>query len=91
MRPRRSPIGPSAAIFILTSDHHRRVEQALEAGLRIFSFMWGDPAAYIEQVHEAGGVVMHTVGSAEEARRAVDSGVDVIVAQGWEAGGHVWS
>jgi nitronate monooxygenase len=34
---------------------------------------------------------MHTVGSAEEARRAVASGVDVIVAQGWEAGGHVWS
>ena len=34
---------------------------------------------------------MHTVGSAEEARRAVASGVDVVVAQGWEAGGHVWS
>lgn len=33
---------------------------------------------------------MLTVGSAEEARRAVASGVDVIVAQGWEAGGHVW-
>jgi NAD(P)H-dependent flavin oxidoreductase YrpB (nitropropane dioxygenase family) len=35
--------------------------------------------------------VLHTVGSAEEARRAVDRGVDVIVAQGWEAGGHVRS
>src|SRR5437016_8613152 len=34
---------------------------------------------------------MHTVGTAEEARRAVTSGVDVVVAQGWEAGGHVWS
>ena len=34
---------------------------------------------------------MRTVGSAEEARRAVASGVDVVVAQGWEAGGHVWS
>ena len=33
---------------------------------------------------------MLTVGSAEEARRAVASGVDVVVAQGWEAGGHVW-
>src|SRR3954466_6208363 len=33
---------------------------------------------------------MLTVGSAEEARRAVASGVDVIVAQGWEAGGHGW-
>jgi NAD(P)H-dependent flavin oxidoreductase YrpB (nitropropane dioxygenase family) len=33
--------------------------------------------------------VLHTVGSAEEARRAAGCGVDVIVAQGWEAGGHV--
>jgi NAD(P)H-dependent flavin oxidoreductase YrpB (nitropropane dioxygenase family) len=32
---------------------------------------------------------MHTVSSAEEARRAAGCGVDVIVAQGWEAGGHV--
>ena len=54
------------------------------------SLMWGDPAEYVEQVHDANGVVLHTVRSAEEARRAVASGVDVIVAQGWEAGGHVW-
>ena len=53
-------------------------------------FRSGDPSGYIEQVHDAGGIVLHTVGTAEEARRAVGSGVDVIVAQGWEAGGHVW-
>jgi nitronate monooxygenase len=51
--------------------------------------MWGDPSSYIKAVHDAGGIVMHTVGSAEEARQAVASGADVIVAQGWEAGGHV--
>ena len=81
---------PFGGNFILTSDHHRRLDQALEAGLRIVSFMWGDPSGYIEPVHAAGGIVLHTVGSAEEARRAVGSGVDVVVAQGWEAGGHVW-
>ena len=53
--------------------------------------MWGDPSGYIKAVHDAGGIVLHTVGSADEARRAVASGADVIVAQGWEAGGHVWS
>ena len=37
----------------------------------------------------AGATVLHTVGNAADARRAVDCGVDVIVAQGWEAGGHV--
>ena len=81
---------PFGGNFILTDDHHRRLEAALEAGLRIVSFMWGDPSSYIKPVHDAGGIVLHTVGSAEEARRAVASGVDVIVAQGWEAGGHVW-
>jgi nitronate monooxygenase len=81
---------PFGGNFVLTEDHHRRLDRALEAGLRIVSFMWGDPSSYIEPVHDAGGVVMLTVGSAEEARRAVASGADVIVAQGWEAGGHVW-
>ena len=81
---------PFGGNFVLTSDHHRDLEQALEAGLKIVSFMWGDPGSYIKAVHDAGGIVLHTVGSAEEARRAVASGVDVIVAQGWEAGGHVW-
>ncbi len=81
---------PFGGNFVLTSDHHRRLGQALDAGLRIVSFMWGDPSGYVEPVHAAGGIVMHTVGSAEEARRAVASGVDVVVAQGWEAGGHVW-
>jgi nitronate monooxygenase len=81
---------PFGGNFVLTTDHHRHLDQALEAGLRILSFMWGDPSGYVEAVHDAGGIVLHTVGSAEEARRAVAAGVDVIVAQGWEAGGHVW-
>ena len=82
---------PFGGNLVLTSDQHRRLDEALEAGLRIVSLFWGDPAGYVEQVHDANGVVLHTVGSAEEARRAVASGVDVVVAQGWEAGGHVWS
>jgi NAD(P)H-dependent flavin oxidoreductase YrpB (nitropropane dioxygenase family) len=81
---------PFGGNFVLTSDHHDHLDQALEAGLRIVSFLWGDPSGYVEAVHNAGGIVLLTVGSAEEARRAVTSGVDVIVAQGLEAGGHVW-
>jgi NAD(P)H-dependent flavin oxidoreductase YrpB (nitropropane dioxygenase family) len=81
---------PFGGNLVLTSDHHRRVDDALAAGLRIVSFMWGDPADYVARIHDAGGVVLQTVGSAAEAHRAVASGVDVIVAQGWEAGGHVW-
>src|SRR5579863_5936447 len=81
---------PFGGNLVLEWDQHRRLAAALQAGLRIVSFTWGDPAPYVGQVHEAGGLVLHTVGSAAEARQAVASGVDVIVAQGWEAGGHVW-
>jgi nitronate monooxygenase len=82
---------PFGGNLVLTEDQHRRLDQALEAGLRIVSFMWGDAGDYVERVHDADGIVMVTVGSAEQARRAVASGADVVVAQGWEAGGHVWS
>jgi nitronate monooxygenase len=81
---------PFGGNLVLASDQHHRLGEALEAGLRIVSLFWGDPGPYVEQVHDANGVVLQTVGSAEEARRAVEIGVDVIVAQGWEAGGHVW-
>jgi nitronate monooxygenase len=40
-------------------------------------------------VHDAGGLALHTAGSASEAIAAVEAGADAVVAQGWEAGGHV--
>jgi nitronate monooxygenase len=80
---------PFGGNLVLESDQHRRLDEALEAGLRVVSLTWGDPTPYVERVHDAGGLLMHTVSSADEARRAAAGGVDVIVAQGWEAGGHV--
>src|SRR3954447_19787290 len=38
--------------FVLTSDQHRRVDQALTAGLRIVSFIFGDPSSYVDMVHD---------------------------------------
>jgi nitronate monooxygenase len=82
---------PFAGNFVLSrSDQQHRLDQALSAGLRIVLLFAGDPEGYVDSVHDAGGLVMHTVGSAEEARRATGCGVDIVVAQGWEAGGHVW-
>ena len=81
---------PFGANFGLRFDQHERLDAALDAGLRIVSLFWGDPAPYVTQIHEAGALVMHTVGSAEEAKRVVADGVDVVVAQGFEAGGHVY-
>ena len=83
--------GPLLTNFVLEWDQHERLDAALSAGARIVSFFWGDPARYIDRAKTAGAMVIHGVGTPEEARRAVDLGVDAIVAQGNEAGGHVWS
>lgn len=81
---------PFGVNLVLQWPQDERLDVCLEEGARIVSFFWGDPVRYIDRVHQAGGHVMDTVGSAAEARRRVDDGADVIVAQGFEAGGHVW-
>ncbi|MGH8966262.1 MAG: NAD(P)H-dependent flavin oxidoreductase, partial [Actinomycetes bacterium] len=55
----------------------------LDQGVSVVSTFWGDPGSVVDRVHAAGALHLHTVGSAEEAVRAVDAGADVIVAQGW--------
>lgn len=67
------------------------VDVCLEEGVDVFSFSFGDSAPYVERIHANSGTVLQSVGSAEEAATAVDAGVDVVVAQGWEAGGHLQS
>lgn len=63
---------------------------SLAEGVHIVSTFWGDPGDVHDEVRAAGALHLHTVASAGEARAAVEAGVDVVVAQGWESGGHVW-
>jgi NAD(P)H-dependent flavin oxidoreductase YrpB (nitropropane dioxygenase family) len=66
-----------------------RLNVCLEEGVPVISFFWGEPGKLIDRAHDGNAVVLHSSASAAEARRVVDQGVDVVVAQGWEAGGHV--
>jgi len=55
----------------------------------VVSFHFGlPPPGVIEALHAAGSVLLATATSLDDARQAYDSGVDAVVAQGWEAGGH---
>ncbi len=81
---------PFAVNLLLTRPQEERLEAALEAGAPAVNFGWGDPGALVRRARDGGAKVLVTVGTPEEARAAVDLGADVIVAQGWEAGGHVW-
>ena len=57
---------------------------------RVVEFFYGDPqAGLVGRVHEAGALADWQVGSADEAKAAVQAGCDFVVAQGTEAGGHI--
>ena len=50
---------------------------------------WGDPAPFVAPAHRAGVRLLVQVGSTEQAIAARDAGVDAVILQGSEAGGHV--
>jgi enoyl-[acyl-carrier protein] reductase II len=78
--------------FITVFTEQAQIDAACEAGVAVVSFHWGHPKrAWIDQLHEAGVRVFEQVGSVEDAVRAVEDGIDVVVAQGHEAGGHNFS
>jgi NAD(P)H-dependent flavin oxidoreductase YrpB (nitropropane dioxygenase family) len=87
---RELTVRPFGVNLVLDAPRDQQLEAALEEGVPVVTFFWGDPQPYVERVHAAGALATLTVGSAEEARRAAAAGVDAVVAQGWEAGGHVW-
>jgi NAD(P)H-dependent flavin oxidoreductase YrpB (nitropropane dioxygenase family) len=80
---------PFGINLILEWDQRERLAAALDAGVPAVSLFWGDVSELVPQAHDGGAVVFVSVGSVDEAVRAADAGADVVVAQGWEAGGHV--
>lgn len=80
---------PFGVNLVFKDDIEPLVDVALQEGASAISFFWGEPSEYVDRVHDAGALVFHTVSSVEEAKMSIDQGTDVLVAQGWEAGGHV--
>jgi NAD(P)H-dependent flavin oxidoreductase YrpB (nitropropane dioxygenase family) len=63
----------------------------VDEGVPVLVLFWGDPAPYLDRAHGAGTRVVSQVGSVDEARAVADAGVDAVMIQGVEAGGHVRS
>jgi nitronate monooxygenase len=63
-------------------------EVVFEEGVPVLSVALGDPGELVERAHEEGVLVVSMVGTVEDAVRDTEAGVDVVVAQGAEAGGH---
>ena len=70
-------------------DDDRMLQVLLEARVRVVSFHFGVPRPHqVEALHAAGVLLLATATSVDEARTLEAAGIDVIVAQGIEAGGH---
>ncbi len=89
VRTRQLTSGPFGVNLVLAFPIEAKLARCLELGVRVISTAWGDPNTVGGAIHDAGAIHLHSCGSVYDAKRAVDAGVDVIVAQGWEAGGHV--
>jgi nitronate monooxygenase len=92
---------PFAINFILVALEHPDVPEEAKAELRdqiasaiaervaAIVFFWGDCDPFVEDAHRNQVKVLIQVGSVEEAKAAADTGVDAVIVQGVEAGGHV--
>src|SRR5437588_2602063 len=65
------------------------LDAAIEAHPFLISISFGSAAPYVERLHRHGILVATQVNTRAEAMQAERGGVDLIVAQGAEAGGHV--
>jgi len=81
--------GPVGVNFLMPFVDRDAVAVAAEKA-RLVEFFYADPdPTLVALAHEGGALACWQVGSADEARAAVDAGCDLVVAQGVEAGGHV--
>ncbi|MBR9982058.1 MAG: nitronate monooxygenase [Desulfatitalea sp.] len=48
----------------------------------------GSPRVYTDRLKQAGIIVLHAISTAEHARKAARAGVDAVICEGWESGGH---
>ena len=65
-----------------------QVKIVIDGGATAFVAGLGVPTEVVDLCHDHGVVVVSMCGKVEHARRAVDAGCDLVVAQGTEAGGH---
>ena len=65
------------------------IDVSLREGVKILITAAGDPRFYTELLHQERMSVIHVISSVNQALKAESSGVDAIVAEGCEAGGHL--
>ncbi len=82
--------GGSLAINLplLYSKIDQQIDIALKHGLKIFITSAGSPKKFTAQLKSSGATVIHVTSTPDLAKKCEDAGVDAVVAEGFEAGGH---
>ncbi len=80
---------PFGVNFVLPFVGGDEIAAALERRVAVLVLAWGDPSPWIAAAHARDVLVVAQVGSLAEAIVAARAGVDAVIAQGVEAGGHV--
>jgi enoyl-[acyl-carrier protein] reductase II len=80
------PFGVNLPLIYPQVDDH--VQIIIEEGAKIVFTSAGNPAKYTGFFKEHGLTVVHVIANTKFARKCEDAGVDAIVAEGFEAGGH---
>ncbi|MEY5068710.1 MAG: hypothetical protein RLZ47_572 [Bacteroidota bacterium] len=75
-------------IPLLYPDIDQLMEILVAEGIKIVFTSAGNPATWTPFLKEKGIIVVHVVANTKFAIKAAESGVDAIVAEGFEAGGH---
>ena len=66
----------------------RLMDIIVDEGVKVVFTSAGSPKKYTQMLHDAGIKVAHVVSSSKFARKCEEAGVDAVVAEGFEAGGH---
>lgn len=80
------PFGVNVPLLYPDLDQH--LEIVVEEGVKIVFTSAGNPAKYTGWLKERGITVVHVVANVKFAKKCMEAGVDAIVAEGFEAGGH---
>lgn len=80
------PVGVN--VPLLYSGVKEQIEVALTEGIRIFFTSAGSPKTFTSYLKDKGAVVVHVTSSLELALKCEQAGVDAVVVEGFEAGGH---
>lgn len=84
-----APGRPVAANLLMPFTRRAHVEQVIAAGADAAVLFFGFEGDLVRRLRGAGIFVLHQVGTAEQARRALADGADGLIAQGLQAGGHL--